>query len=268
MTNQILTCNLINWSHWTCLSLAASANLKDFLSHTACQFLISELWIGGMKLKKHVTFKVITALIFPPAIFTIEFKSAKELKFMPQTEEEYEQELENQLPSSSNSNPFYSFGSKFKKKTVTPVKSNVYIIKNEIKNYKNYKNSSPEWFELYNIKQSENCHQNLNFENNEDQERSIRNSIINEENLFLKEKKKDKLPIGKKIYEFYHAPITKFWQNVLLYIVFLMCFSYFVLQKTPNSFSKSEIFVLVYIFSYGLDKIIEVFKQFYLLINY
>lgn len=96
LTSQLLTYDLVNWSHWTCLTLAVSANLKDFLSHAACQVLISDLWMGGMKIRKFVTFKVITALLFPPAIFAIQFKSAKELQYMPQTQEEHEQDMEDQ----------------------------------------------------------------------------------------------------------------------------------------------------------------------------
>ena len=72
------------------------SNLKDFLSHAACQLLISDLWMGGMKIRKYVTWKIITALLFPPAIFAIQFKSAKELQYMPQTQEEHEQEMESQ----------------------------------------------------------------------------------------------------------------------------------------------------------------------------
>lgn len=96
LTAQLLTYDLVNWSHWTCLSLAVSANLKDFLSHAACQALITDLWMGGMKIRKYITYKVIAALLFPPFIFFIQFKSASELQYMPQTQEEYEQELENQ----------------------------------------------------------------------------------------------------------------------------------------------------------------------------
>jgi transient receptor potential cation channel subfamily M protein 3 len=94
ITNQLLTYDLVNWSHWTCLNLAVAASLKDFLSHTSCQMLLSDLWMGGMKIRKYVTYKVITALLFPPALFAIQFKSAKELQYMPQTQEEHEQELD------------------------------------------------------------------------------------------------------------------------------------------------------------------------------
>lgn len=99
LTSQLLTYDLVNWSHWTCLTLAVSANLKDFLSHAACQLLISDLWMGGMKIRKYVIYKIITALLFPPAIFAIQFKSAQELQYMPQTQEEHEQDLAEQADS-------------------------------------------------------------------------------------------------------------------------------------------------------------------------
>ena len=85
----MLTYDLVNWSHWTCLNLAVAASLKDFLSHTSCQMLFSDLWMGGMKIRKYVTYKVIAALLFPPALFLMQFKTAKELQYMPQTQEEH-----------------------------------------------------------------------------------------------------------------------------------------------------------------------------------
>lgn len=65
--------------------------------------LINDLWMGGMKIRKHIIFKVITGLLFPPAIFAIQFKSAKELQYMPQTQEEHENELENKDDDDSTS---------------------------------------------------------------------------------------------------------------------------------------------------------------------
>jgi hypothetical protein len=69
----------------------------------------------------------------------------------------------------------------------------------------------------------------------------------------------NKLRFGKKIYEFYNAPITKFWQHVIIYMVFLICCSYMILVKTPVKPTTVEIFVLIYIFTFGLDKIREVY---------
>lgn len=82
---------------------------------------------------------------------------------------------------------------------------------------------------------------------------------------FIVKNRANKLRFGKKIYEFYNAPITKFWQNTIIYILFLISFAYIVLVKTPSRPSIPEIFVLVYIFSYGFDKIREVglFFNFY-----
>lgn len=48
--------------------------------------------------------------------------------------------------------------------------------------------------------------------------------------------------------------------NTFFYIGFLMCFAYIVLVKTPLKPSIGEIFVLVYLFSYGLDKIRELLQ--------
>jgi hypothetical protein len=83
--------------------LAYIANLKDFFSHTACQTLINDLWMGGMKMRKYIVLKVISALLFPPAIFAIEFKTVNELKYMPQTEEEHENDMNDSLTGSQSS---------------------------------------------------------------------------------------------------------------------------------------------------------------------
>lgn len=91
MTNLLLTNELVSWSNWTCLSFAASADLKDFLSHTACQLLITNLWTGGMKLRKYLTIEVILGILFPPAIFSIEFRSDKERELMPHHKKHHEQ---------------------------------------------------------------------------------------------------------------------------------------------------------------------------------
>ena len=102
LTNLLLTRNLEYWSNWTCLSLAVSANLKEFLSHAACQLLISDIWMGGIKLRKHVSLKVLFGIVVPPALFLIQFKSNKEFKLMPQTERMYEHTVKLTDHSASN----------------------------------------------------------------------------------------------------------------------------------------------------------------------
>ena len=66
------------------------------------------------------------------------------------------------------------------------------------------------------------------------------------------------LTLKKKLFLFYNAPITKFWQNAIFYIIFLIAFSYIILTKTPQQPSCPEIFVLTYLFTYGIDKLREV----------
>jgi hypothetical protein len=76
--------------------------------------------------------------------------------------------------------------------------------------------------------------------------------------FFVKPQINRKLKFRKKIYEFYNAPITKFTQNVIFYIIFLLSFTYLILVKTPKYPSACEIIVLTYIFTFGIDKLREV----------
>lgn len=328
LTSQLLTYDLVNWSHWTCLTLAVSANLKDFLSHAACQLLINDLWMGGMKIRKHVIPKIIAALLFPPALFAIQFKSAKELQYMPQTQEEHEQDLEEQEededsdsespgdktsdrlaiddddadptaqhPPNPNQLLYQRFGELIKdnksKEDADRLLPAVNFLNSEqsldgggetemqqnARNYLNY----DQLIEMYDLKHKQPTTSKLTRRESQKssggggggkKEGGKRRllSTVREETAHLKERMLDrrrtvnfivknranKLKFGKKIYEFYNAPITKYWQNTIIYILFLISFAYIVLVKTPSKIYLPEIFVIVYIFSYGFDKIREV----------
>uniref|UniRef100_A0A8C7Y7W2 non-specific serine/threonine protein kinase n=1 Tax=Oryzias sinensis TaxID=183150 RepID=A0A8C7Y7W2_9TELE len=67
-----------------------------------------------------------------------------------------------------------------------------------------------------------------------------------------------KLPLTRKIYAFYHAPIVKFWSNTLFYLGFLMLYTYVVLVKMIQAPSIQEWVVIVYIFTSAIEKIREV----------
>ena len=56
--------------------------------------------MGGMKVRQN--YKILAGLLFFPAIFMIHFKSAKELQYMPQTQEEHEHELGNKIDNTSD----------------------------------------------------------------------------------------------------------------------------------------------------------------------
>ncbi|CAL8243217.1 unnamed protein product [Lota lota] len=70
-----------------------------------------------------------------------------------------------------------------------------------------------------------------------------------------------KLPLTRKIYAFYHAPIVKFWSNTLFYLAFLMIYSYVVLVKMPEWPSPQEWVVILYIFTSAVEKIREMFMS-------
>lgn len=89
LTIQLLTYELENWGKQTCLSLAYIASNKEFLAHPCCQLLLSDLWYGGMKLRRHSDLNILAGLLFPPYILCLDFKSKEELLLQPQTVREH-----------------------------------------------------------------------------------------------------------------------------------------------------------------------------------
>ncbi|KAJ8272360.1 hypothetical protein COCON_G00112190 [Conger conger] len=71
-------------------------------------------------------------------------------------------------------------------------------------------------------------------------------------------KKQRRIPIGKKIYEFYNAPFTKFWFNTLSYLVYLMLYNYIILVKMERWPSLQEWIVIAYIITLGLEKVRQI----------
>uniref|UniRef100_A0A8C7JGX6 non-specific serine/threonine protein kinase n=1 Tax=Oncorhynchus kisutch TaxID=8019 RepID=A0A8C7JGX6_ONCKI len=67
-----------------------------------------------------------------------------------------------------------------------------------------------------------------------------------------------RLPLTRKFYAFYHAPIVKFWFNTLAYLGFLMLYSFVVLVRMPEFPSPQEWVVILYIFTSAIEKIREV----------
>ncbi|XP_041917179.1 transient receptor potential cation channel subfamily M member 1-like [Alosa sapidissima] len=71
-------------------------------------------------------------------------------------------------------------------------------------------------------------------------------------------KKRRRVPIGKKIYEFYNAPFTKFWFNTTAYLVYLMLYNYIILVKMERWPSLQELIVIAYIITLGLEKLRQI----------
>uniref|UniRef100_A0A5F9D8G8 non-specific serine/threonine protein kinase n=1 Tax=Oryctolagus cuniculus TaxID=9986 RepID=A0A5F9D8G8_RABIT len=80
----------------------------------------------------------------------------------------------------------------------------------------------------------------------------------NEMDIQIKSKK---LPITRKFYAFYHAPIVKFWFNTLAYLGFLMLYTFVVLVQMERLPSVQEWIVIAYIFTYAIEKVREIFMS-------
>uniref|UniRef100_A0A3P8ZDJ4 non-specific serine/threonine protein kinase n=1 Tax=Esox lucius TaxID=8010 RepID=A0A3P8ZDJ4_ESOLU len=65
----------------------------------------------------------------------------------------------------------------------------------------------------------------------------------------------------RRLYEFYNAPVVKFWFHTMSYLAFLMLFSYTVLVKMEDRPSTQEWLVIAYIISTAVEKTREVFMS-------
>uniref|UniRef100_A0A8B9VFA9 non-specific serine/threonine protein kinase n=1 Tax=Anas zonorhyncha TaxID=75864 RepID=A0A8B9VFA9_9AVES len=184
MAMKLLTYELKNWSNSTCLKLAVSVGMRPFVSHTCTQMLLTDMWMGRLKMRKNSWFKVIISILLPPTILMLEFKTKAEMSHVPQSQD------------------FHQF-------TCT-------------ENFKNLQVPYRTFFTHVDGGQ--------------------RN-----------------LPRTRKIYEFYNAPIVKFWFHTMAYMAFLMLFTYTVLVKMEPRPSVQEWLVIIYIFSTAIEKVREVF---------
>lgn len=67
----------------------------------------------------------------------------------------------------------------------------------------------------------------------------------------------DQIPLTKKIYEFYNAPVTKFFQDFIFFIIFLAIFTYVVLIRTPPKPSVWEWILMSYLTTIAMDLVRE-----------
>ncbi|XP_073399858.1 transient receptor potential cation channel subfamily M member 6 [Dendrobates tinctorius] len=87
MAMKLLTYELTNWSNSTCLKLAVSSSLRSFLSHTCTQMLLTDMWMGCLKMRRNSWLKVILGIILPPCILMLEFKTKAEMSHVPQAQD-------------------------------------------------------------------------------------------------------------------------------------------------------------------------------------
>uniref|UniRef100_A0A8C3UJX8 non-specific serine/threonine protein kinase n=1 Tax=Catharus ustulatus TaxID=91951 RepID=A0A8C3UJX8_CATUS len=195
MAMKLLTYELKNWSNSTCLKLAVSVGLRPFVSHTCTQMLLTDMWMGRLKMRKNSWFKVIMSILVPPTILMLEFKSKAEMSHVPQSPDFHQLWYHGeQCPISSKDTLDYGV------------------------------------------------------------EKAVQKSEESQA-----DGRQGNLSGARKIYEFYNAPIVKFWFHTMSYLAFLMLFTYTVLVKMEPIPSVQEWLVIIYIFTTAVEKVREVF---------
>ena len=70
----------------------------------------------------------------------------------------------------------------------------------------------------------------------------------------ISKKKTRPLKWKKKLYEFYAAPITKYYSHLFAYLIFLISYTYICLVKTPDVPSPLEWYVAACMANFFLEK--------------
>ncbi|KAL9968654.1 hypothetical protein ACROYT_G020769 [Oculina patagonica] len=219
LTQQLLTYYLENWGGQTCLSLAVAIEHEEFLAHVSCQTLLTDIWTGAMKTAHRSSIKTMLGLLIPPTIFLLEFKTKQELMTMPVTFEEHEELAEEEEVEEEEA------GNEHENR---PFRSSRALTG---------ENGA---MELRALSMSRELHRIPTYQ------------------VWTQQTRVVKLTWGKKILEFYKAPVTKFWSNVFAYLAFLVLFSYVILVRQENIPSISEIVLIIFVCTLCTEEIRQI----------
>lgn len=252
LTQHLLTASLENWSRQTCLSLAVMAQHLRFLSHPLSQVILADLWMGGLRMRKNPGFKIFLGLLFPPTIAKLEFKTREELELMPQTEEELQDRDDSDSNSSASSSSTSSRRSSLQGNDFDSLSS---LEMGGKRSGKRAKTDTEEDGDRVNSKM---YHTSTSVTTDNDDGILINdmpNYGANGAIDFITKKKTRPLKLKKKLYEFYAAPITKYFCHSIAYAIFLAVYTYICLVKTPMRPSWPEMYVVACMLNYGAEKI-------------
>ncbi|XP_059190828.1 transient receptor potential cation channel subfamily M member 1-like [Centropristis striata] len=185
---KLLTYELVNWSNSTCLKLAVAAKQRDFIAHTCSQMLLTDMWMGCLRIGKNPGLKVILGIIFPPLILLLDFRIGDDASYHA-NEAEKGKDKDDDTKSSKDAN----------------------------------------------------------------NDTTSRKGDEEEGNTNVR-----KIPIGKRFFEFYDAPFTKFWFNTICYLGYLMLYNYIILVKMERWPSLQEWTVIAYILTLGSEKVRQI----------
>ncbi|XP_060546528.1 transient receptor potential cation channel subfamily M member 3 isoform X5 [Pantherophis guttatus] len=244
---KLLTYELKNWSNATCLQLAVAAKHRDFIAHTCSQMLLTDMWMGRLRMRKNSSLKVILGILLPPSILSLEFKNKDDMPYMSQAQEIHLQEKEPEEPE----------------KTVKEKEEEDMELTAISKNY-------PQDLICGQAEGSAYKNHNSGKETTVGTRSTYRTpmqAMLGRSSGESSARKKEEeevpnryrlIPFGRKIYEFYNAPIVKFWFYTMFYVGYLMLFNYIVLVKMERWPSMQEWIVISYIFTMGIEKMREI----------
>ncbi|KAI6178776.1 hypothetical protein M3Y98_00538300 [Aphelenchoides besseyi] len=261
-TMRLLTAEQPDWGFHTCLSLAVIANNKRFLAHPwyktdlkfhlvyfSCQILLAELWHGGLRFRNQSNFKVFLAVLFPPTILLLDFKTpartSKRRRSLSDRSSSMVDEqvidnyntITNQLASLFN----LSGGSRlFGKKSTTQAPPD-HSFRSE---HASLLAKSAETQKRVQIVSSRALSEEVQ-----------RDSFIETigSNRGKKSLRNYCRAIGSKLHMFYSAPITSFWIWSLSFCGFLLAFIYTLLIEFPKKVSNIEWFLFAFVVGHGLE---------------
>ncbi|ESO06571.1 hypothetical protein HELRODRAFT_188397 [Helobdella robusta] len=294
LSQLLLTYELLNWNNQTCLSLAVSGRNRFFLAHTCCQLLLTEMWKGGLRIRKYSSLKVLFGILCFPSILFFKYRSQEELQLMPQQQDVHADDSDGETSSSDSesienenfmilqtlrqqqqqlhqfSNVVIDSSSILEQQR--PTISTVAIAAlatagatNSLTNHAATNEASqiisPFQRQIYRKRRFSKPfrHPAKNSNLRRGSKHSLGKTASPEEIIgrLNEHHKQSQLHAKSKILKFYTAPITKFWMHLIAHLIFLLLYTYMILQTTPADPSTIEWFVVAYMCGLGVEKIRE-----------
>ncbi|KXJ08257.1 Transient receptor potential cation channel subfamily M member 7 [Exaiptasia diaphana] len=229
LSQTLLVRELEHFGHLTCLDLAVSGDSQNFISHTACQVLLTRLWMGAMAMNT-TSFKVMLCMFVPFLIFPIIYFVPDEHHERQEAERRHKQSLEASRHDNGAVVPTYR--SKTDNRTSIDEEAKVGLDEEE----------------------DEADHGHFAIE-------EYIPEIRPDDSMEVMLRSKN-LSVCQRIYAFYSAPFTKFAGNVVSYLAFILLYAYVIMMnfpkfdenKTVGGISAVEILLYFWVFSIFIEE--------------
>lgn len=95
---KLITGKSEQFNDLTCLDVAVKSGQLQFVSHSAVQSLLNDVWTGSIKNVDISTAEFLLSVVFPPYLYSFDFRTESEMKDMITTEEQPATTLAPALP--------------------------------------------------------------------------------------------------------------------------------------------------------------------------